>query len=69
MVEDAVRAAVRKYLQAVRAQGITVRQGIIFGSQVKGTTHMWSDIDLLVISPLFDAPRCRQHTDLLWRLS
>ena len=40
---------------------------VLFGSQARGNTHQWSDIDLVVVSPHFDGPRQRKDTNLLWR--
>ena len=50
-------------------QGIAVRFGIVFGSHATGHSDLWSDIDVLVVSPVFDAPRNRKEVDLLWRLA
>jgi hypothetical protein len=50
-------------------RGIPVHQGIIFGSQVSGQPHTWSDIDLLVVSPQFDGERKREDVNLLWRVA
>jgi predicted nucleotidyltransferase len=41
--------------------------GVIFGSQVTGKTHEWSDIDLMVISPMFDESRTYESIGRLWR--
>lgn len=69
MVDDAVMASVRKYLTALRAHGLPVQLGVIFGSQAVGTAGAWSDIDLLVVSSNFDGARNRRHVDLLWHLA
>jgi len=60
---------VRHYLVNVNNEGIPVCFGIIFGSQVKGFSDRWSDIDLLVVSRHFDRPRDRRDVDLLWKLA
>jgi hypothetical protein len=44
VVDDAVMVAVRKYLTALRAHGLPVQLGVIFGSQATGTAGTWSDI-------------------------
>jgi predicted nucleotidyltransferase len=69
VVDDAVMVAVRKYLTALRAHGLPVQLGVIFGSQATGTAGTWSDIDLLVVSPHFDGVRNRRDIDLLWHLA
>jgi predicted nucleotidyltransferase len=69
MVDESIINVVRKYLQALVEKGIPVHQGIIFGSQVSGQAHKWSDIDLLVISSQFDSERKRKDVDLLWQVA
>jgi predicted nucleotidyltransferase len=69
MVDESVVKAVQRYLQAVKERGIPVHYGILFGSQVTGMAHEWSDIDLIVVSPIFDSPRRRQDIDLLWHIT
>ncbi|MBA4396793.1 MAG: hypothetical protein C0394_05360 [Syntrophus sp. (in: bacteria)] len=69
MVNESVINGVRKYLRALQDQGITVKFVVIFGSQLAGKADIWSDIDLLVVSPSFDGQRSRSDIDLLWRLA
>jgi predicted nucleotidyltransferase len=69
MVDRTIVKSVRNYLKTVQREGIAVRFGIVFGSHAGGHTGPWSDIDVLVVSPLFDAPRNRRDVDLLWRVA
>ena len=69
MVDRTIVKTVQNYLKAVQREGVAVRFGIVFGSHATGRSNPWSDIDLLVVSPLFDAPRNRRDVDLLWRLA
>jgi predicted nucleotidyltransferase len=69
MVDESVLNSVQKYLRSVIAQGIPVTEGVIFGSYATGKAHKWSDIDLLVISPQFDAQRERKDIDTLWHIA
>lgn len=69
MLEQSVAASVQRYLRVVQDSGIPVRFGVVFGSQVSGRTDEWSDIDVVVVSPLFDETRDRKHVALLWRLT
>lgn len=69
MLDASVVTAVRNYLQILQQHGIVVCFGVVFGSQVTGKTHTWSDIDLLVVSPYFDTAYDHHIIDLLWRLS
>lgn len=69
MLDASVVTVVRNYLQLLQQHGIAVCCGVVFGSQVTGKTHAWSDIDLLVVSPCFDTAYDYRIVDLLWRLS
>lgn len=69
MVDRSIVKKVQNYLQNVNNAGIPVTFGIIFGSQIKGISGRWSDIDLLVVSRHFDRPRNRKDVDLLWKLA
>jgi predicted nucleotidyltransferase len=69
MVDRAIVKSTQNYLKAIQREGIAVRFGIVFGSHVTRRSDPWSDIDVLVVSPLFDAPRNRRDVDLLWRLA
>jgi len=53
----------------LQQHGVAVRFGVVFGSQLTGDANAWSDIDVLVVSPSFDAPYDYRMVDLLWRLS
>lgn len=69
MVDTTVPGIARRYLQRLASLGIVVDRGVIFGSHARGEATQWSDIDLLVISPRFDAPRTRDDLNLLWRIA
>ena len=59
---------VAKYLNVLRRHGLPVSKGIIYGSNARDEAGPDSDIDLLVISPLFDEnPRARVGE--MWRLA
>src|SRR3972149_8439837 len=69
MVDPTIVTAVRNYLRTLRAHGVDVRFGIVFGSWAQGKANVWSDIDLVVVSSRFDYLRNRQDVDMLWRLA
>ena len=66
MVEDAVLAAVRKYLSALPGYGIHASKVVLYGSYATGERHEWSDIDLIVIAPEFDESRDARLVEKLW---
>lgn len=69
MVAKDVIAVVQNYLRIVAENGVPVRYGVLFGSHAKGNVHEWSDIDLLVVSPLYDKRRTYKQASKLWRIA
>jgi predicted nucleotidyltransferase len=71
MADAAVVESIQNYLHAVVKKGIPVRFGVLFGSYAKGTEHKWSDIDLLVVSPIYDDKEQRTHENWadLWAIA
>ena len=66
MADPAIIDIVRQYLRNLAQQGILAHMGILFGSHVSGHPGQWSDIDLVVISPVFDGTFSRDIIDSLW---
>ncbi len=69
MVVEAIEVVVRNYLRVVRAAGIDATRAILFGSYARGDADEWSDIDIIVIAPVFDTRRDRELVTKLWVLS
>ena len=69
MVDESIVRVDRRYLQALVERGIPAPHAVVFGSQATGRTHAWSDIDLLVVSPKYDAPRKREDVNVLWHVA
>ena len=67
MVDSEIVAAVRRYLAALPDYGIHASRAVLFGSFVEGKADEWSDIDLIVIAPEFDAPHDIVLLEQLWR--
>ena len=67
MVDDSVRERIASFVTAAEELGIPVSRVILFGSVARGEADEWSDIDVVVVSPLFDGPDGRRAVDLLWR--
>ncbi|MBF0200782.1 MAG: nucleotidyltransferase domain-containing protein, partial [Desulfamplus sp.] len=57
----------KQYLKELLKAGIPVKFGIMFGSHARNEPHKWSDIDLLVISSLYDESYSREDINVLWR--
>jgi len=50
-----ITAIIQRYIAALEAQGIPVERVILFGSHASGHPEEWSDVDIAVISPRFEA--------------
>jgi HEPN domain-containing protein/predicted nucleotidyltransferase len=68
MVDQSIEKSVKRYLHAVRQTGIHANRAILFGSRARGTGHIDSDIDLIVIAPEFDLSPDRALVERLWQL-
>ena len=66
MADRAVLEAVRQYMSALDHEGSPVAFAVLYGSFARGEEHEWSDIDLMVVSPLFDQEKRREDIDHLW---
>jgi predicted nucleotidyltransferase len=64
MVSDEVLRKVSIYIAALRDKGITISRVFIFGSQARGTATQESDIDVCIISPLFDEDHYKYAPEL-----
>jgi predicted nucleotidyltransferase len=69
MVDESIAVIVRKYLSNLRAKGLPITCGVVFGSQAQGNADKWSDIDLLVVSPRFDEVHQRSDLNFLWHVA
>ena len=69
MLEQSILKSVTAYVAAVRQSWISVDHAVVFGSQVSGHAHAWSEINLLVVSPQFDDMKDRSGINLLWRIA
>ncbi|MCA9982126.1 MAG: nucleotidyltransferase domain-containing protein [Anaerolineales bacterium] len=67
MADTAIINTIKKYLKGLVQQGVPVQYAVLFGSQAGHEANEWSDIDLLVVSPIFDGERQRADINLLWR--
>ncbi len=68
MVSEEVVNLISTYLDAVKKEGIYITKAILFGSHAQGTAHEDSDIDLMLISPLFDQD-IDKYVGKLWLLT
>jgi len=66
MVDEKILKIVKQYLVALPKVGIHSSRAILYGSFARGDANEWSDIDLVVIAPVFDKPVKREMVEDLW---
>lgn len=54
MALDKILALSKKFIDVVRRQGIPVDAAYLFGSWAQGRATEWSDVDLAIVSPIFE---------------
>ena len=58
-IPDHVKHTIERYLRALEQHHIPAQHMFLFGSYAKGTYDEWSDIDLALISDIFEGSRIR----------
>jgi len=69
MVDGSIERSVKNYLKKLEEAGYGECYAVVYGSQTTGSADTWSDIDLLVVSPLFDREIKRSDVNMLWRIA
>ena len=66
MAEKEIVDTLQRYFRALRNSGIDVAFGMLYGSHSRGTADSGSDIDVVVVAPVFDVRRDHEPVDRLW---
>jgi predicted nucleotidyltransferase len=69
MADAAIITSIQRYLRKLSDAGIPVDFGVLFGSYAVGGATRDSDIDLIVVSSLFDNMKDRQWVHKLWHVA
>ena len=54
---DKVKNTIDSYLRALSRNNIPIKEAILFGSYARGNYQEWSDIDIALVSDIFDGNR------------
>ena len=54
---DKIKNTIDRYLQALHHNNIPIKKAILFGSYASGNFHEWSDIDIALVSDIFEGDR------------
>lgn len=56
---------VRKYRDVLIDLGLPINKVVVFGSRAVGKGNKWSDLDVCIVSPLFDVDRQAERSFLI----
>jgi len=56
-IPDKVKRIIKRYVKELKKNNIPIDEMILFGSYAKGNYNEYSDIDLLIVSPIFKGDR------------
>jgi predicted nucleotidyltransferase len=65
LVDSEVINIVKKYLSILSGAGLEISKAYLYGSHARGTATEQSDIDLMLVSPLFDG-NTDKYASVLW---
>ena len=54
MAKEEIITIIKKYIDLLNAEGLSVRKAFLFGSYLTGTETNMSDIDVMIVSDKFD---------------
>jgi predicted nucleotidyltransferase len=69
VVDESIINRVSGYLNRLKEKGLAVEFGVVYGSYAQDRANRLSDIDVMVVSPIFDGIRNRRDIDLLWHVA
>ncbi len=52
-----IHRLLNKYVEELEKNRIPIRQAVLFGSYAAGGSHEWSDIDIALVSDVFEGIR------------
>ena len=54
----------KKYIEKLEENKIPIRQAVLFGSHAAGGSHEWSDIDIALVSEVFEGVRIKDRSKI-----
>ncbi len=56
-IPDRVRKIIEQYIAAMQKNDVPISQAVLFGSYAQGNYHEWRDIDIALVSNIFEGNR------------
>jgi uncharacterized protein len=63
-IPDRVKKTINQYLSSLKSHNIPIRRAILFGSYAKGNYNEWSDIDIALVSDIFEGNRIKDRSKI-----
>lgn len=63
-VPDHIRRIIRQYLTSLRDHGFQIDDAILFGSYASDQANQWNDIDLALVSNVFEGVRFKDKNKI-----
>jgi uncharacterized protein len=65
-IDPKIMKVIRFFIERLQEDGIKVSRIVVFGSQVGGATHKYSDIELIVVSENFRRKNLFKRVDMIY---
>ena len=59
-----IHRLLKKYIEELEKNRIHISQAVLFGSYAAGGSHEWSDIDIALVSDVFEGVRIRDRNKI-----
>ena len=56
-----IKSIIKNYIKALERENIPIRHAILFGSRASGKHDRWSDIDIAIVSEVFEGDRFKDR--------
>jgi len=56
-IQPSIKAIITRFIKALEKDNIPVSQAVLFGSRAKKQGDQWSDIDIAIVSEIFEGDR------------
>ena len=63
-IPDKIKVTIDKYLKALKDGNIPVKQAFLFGSYANGNYNKYSDIDIALVSEIFEGNRIKDRSKI-----
>jgi len=59
-----IKKIINRYFKILKKNNISIQKAVLFGSYARGDNNKWSDIDLAIVSELFEGNRIKDKNKI-----